>query len=257
MWWPVFFLNAARMHGCITRLGFSEAARLRDRSLDMRFAALAAGLCVGAATHAHAGSDVVLSFSFDSLLGAYDAQGPNQGVFTARAVDQPLLRTVGDFNRTSTPFGNADFPAGFVADANQADIFLEMTNTRTGPDTFSAVGSLTITDIDGDRFLTEFTGIWYNLGPGFAFFAFDPFINPRFESSDGSFNGYNGSYSLAGLTNLAGSQVPPVILGGPSFFESDFSDFAVGVFGQVIPVPGVAAMFLGPCLLVATRRRRA
>jgi hypothetical protein len=199
------------------------------------------------------GAEVVATFSYDSLLGSYDAQGPNQGVFTARAVDQPLLRTVGDFNRTISPEGNADFPAGFVADANLADIFLEMTNTRTSATTFSAVGSLTITDIDGDQFLTGFTGTWYILGPGFAFFNVDSTNNLRLESDDGFFNGYNGSWSIAGLTNLEWT-FNNVIIGGPGF-DQDFSDFAVGVSGYFVPTPPAAAALIVGLAALGSRRR--
>jgi hypothetical protein len=169
----------------------------------------------------------------------------------------PVLRSVGDFNRTIAPGGNCDFPAGYVSDANPADIVVELFNQRTGPDTFSAVGSLTITDIDGDRFLTGITGTWYSLGPGFLFFSPDAWINPRFESDDGWFNGYNGSFSLEGLTDLASpvTQVNWVIGGGS--FDSDIADFALGVSGQLVPAPGAAAMLAAVCVAGATRRRRA
>lgn len=209
---------------------------------------------VGFGVVARAGAEVVVAFSYDSLLASYDAQGPDQGVFTARAVDQPLLRTVGDFSRTIDPPGNADFPAGFVADANPADIFLEMTNTRTSATTFSAAGSLTITDIDGDRFMTEFTGTWYILGAGFAFFNTDGLINPRFESDDGVFNGYNGSWSLAGLTGVEGNLLT---LGGGPGFDTDYSDVPLGVAGQLIPTPPAAAIALLGLVPLARRRRNA
>lgn len=202
---------------------------------------------------ARAEAEVVLSFSYDSLKGTYDAQGPDQGVFTARAVDQPLFRTVGDFNRTISPEGNADFPAGFVADANLADIFLEMTNTRTSATTFSAVGSLTITDIDGDQFLTGFTGMWYILGRGFAFFSVESSSNARFESDDGLFNGYNGSWSVVGLPNLSLTW-NQFVFAGPGF-DQDFSDVAAGIFGQLIPTPPAAAIVLVGLAPLASRRR--
>ncbi len=221
----------------------------------MRSALFVAAVVSFAASVQARAADTVVSFSYDSLLGTYDAQGPNQGVFTARAVDQPLLRTVGDINRTIDPPGNADFPAGFVADANLADIYLEMTNTRTSATTFSAVGSLTITDIDGDQFLAEFTGTWYNLGPGFAFFGADGFINPRFESDDGAFNGYNGSWSLAGFSGLEGN-FANIVFGG-TWFDQDSSDFAIGVAGQLIPTPPAAALLLAGLVPFTSRRRAA
>jgi hypothetical protein len=221
----------------------------------MRSALFVAAVVSFAASVQARAADTVVSFSYDSLLAAYDAQGPNQGVFTARAVDQPLVRTVGDFSRTIDPQGNADFPAGFVADANLADIYLEMTNTRTSPTTFSAVGSLTITDIDGDHFLTSFTGTWLILAPGFAFFNADSSLNPRVESDDGSFDGYNGSWSTAGLTNLD-RVFTQIIFGGPGF-DQDFSDVAIGVSGQFIPTPPAAALLLAGLVPFTSRRRAA
>ena len=222
----------------------------------MRSALFVAAVVSFAASVQARAADTVVSFSYDSLLGTYDAQGPNQGAFTARAVDQPLLRTVGDFNRTIDPPGNADFPAGFVSDTNQADIFLQMTTTRTGASTFHAVGSLTITDLDGDRFLTDITGAFLEIAPGFNFFLPEPFINPRFESDDGFFNGYNGSWSLEGLTNLALGEQSSLLFVLPSF-NASFNDWPTGVFAQLIPTPPAAALLLAGLVPFTSRRRAA
>lgn len=219
------------------------------RALSVGVVALLAGAVQAQTTLA--------SFSYDSLSGAYVAGSPTNGVFTANAVDLPLLRTVGDFNRTVASEGNADFPAGFVTDANLADISISLpVNVTSGTTASSLGGSITITDIDGDSFTASVDGDWYNLGPGFAFFNGNltsiSFVDVG--TQDGLFNGYNGSWQM----NLPGNPLEGAIVNlvfGGQWFTQSFNDFAVGVSGQVIPTPGVAAL-LGLGGLVATRRRR-
>jgi hypothetical protein len=99
------------------------------RALSVGVVALVAGAAQAQTTLA--------SFSYDSLSGAYVAGSPTNGVFTANAVDLPVLRTVGDFNRTVASEGNADFPAGFVTDANLADISISLPVAVTGATTAS------------------------------------------------------------------------------------------------------------------------
>jgi MYXO-CTERM domain-containing protein len=219
------------------------------RALSVAVVALAAGMAQAQTTLA--------SFSYDSLSGGYVAASPANGVFTANAVDLPLLRTVGDFNRTVASEGNADFPAGFVTDANAADIMISLPVSVTSGTTASSVGgTITIVDIDGDSFTATVDGDWYNLGPGFAFFNgnLSGISFTDIGTLDGQFNGYNGSWAM----NLPGNPLEGAIVNlvfGGQWFTQSFNDFAVGVSGQVIPTPGVAAL-LGLGGLVATRRRR-
>ena len=73
---------------------------------------------------AFAGNSIVASYTYDSLSGSYVVSSPVTGVFTANATSGALLNTVGDFNRILPTSQNASFPAGFVADANPANISL-------------------------------------------------------------------------------------------------------------------------------------
>ena len=199
------------------------------------------------------------SFSYDSLAGAYTSSSPTTGVFNANAVNTAALKTVGDFNRTISTVGNANFPAGFVTDPNLADIAITMNVNVLGGGLASGAGVISITDTDGDIFSADVTGTWYDIAPGFYFFNGD-LTNITLTdngSSDGAFNGYNGSW----LMNLPGNPLTGAIVNlvfgtsNSGFFVVNFNDFAVGVSGQVVPTPGVLAL-MGLGGVAAIRRRR-
>jgi MYXO-CTERM domain-containing protein len=199
------------------------------------------------------------SFSYDSLAGGYTATSPTTGVFNATAVNTVALKTVGDFNRTVATTGNADFPAGFVADPNLADIAITMNVNVTGGGLATGGGTISITDTDGDVFSADINGTWFDIAPGFYFFNGDltNIVLTDNGVADGAFNGYNGSW----LMNLPGNPLTGAIVNlvfgtsNPGFFVNNFNDFAVGVSGQVVPTPGVLAL-VGLGGLAAARRRR-
>jgi MYXO-CTERM domain-containing protein len=199
------------------------------------------------------------SFSYDSLAGGYVPSSATTGTFTANAVNTVDLKTVGDFNRTIASTGNADFPAGFVSDLNLADISINMNVTVSAPGLASGFGNISITDTDGDVFSADITGTWYDIAPGFYFFNGDlsNIVLTDNGTSDGAFNGYSGSW----LMNLPGAPLSGAIVNlvfgtsNPGFFTNSFSDFAVGVSGQVVPTPGALAL-MGLGGLVVARRRR-
>ncbi len=215
------------------------------------------GIVLATGTVAHA-QTTLASFSYDSLSGSYVAGTPTSGVFSANAVDQPLLRTVGNFDRTIASVGNADFPAGFVNDANPANIQLSLPVAVTSGTTASTVaGQISITDIDGDVFNAVIDGDWYLLGPGFTFFNGN-LTNISFVdngAADGTFDGYSGSWVMNLPGNPLEGAIVNLVFGGTNWFVQDFNDFAVGVSGQVIPTPGAMAL-LGMGGLLAARRRR-
>jgi len=221
---------------------------------DKRFGLIVIASCC--AGHASA-ADALLSFSNDSLKASYVATDANNGVFTGRAVDQPLLRTVGNFDRAIVSVGNADFGAGFTSLPGPADIVFTTTFVRTGVDTGSSVGTLVITDFDGDRFEAGIVGTWNLLGSGFFYLNWS-MINPQIISDDGIFNGQNGSWSVAGLQLLSEQPAQPqIMLSGQTFFESSFNDVAFGISGQLIPTSGVVVVLvLGMAGLRARRSRR-
>lgn len=206
---------------------------------------------------AHAQSTLA-SFSYDSLSGTYVPSGPTTGTFTANAVDLTGLRTVGDFNRTIASSGNADFPPGFVTDVNSADISISLPVSVSGGSTASsALGTITITDIDGDTFQSQVDGDWYLLAPGFYFFNgnLTNVVLTDNGVQDGQFNGYNGAWNLSLPGNPLEGAIVNLVFGAPGWFSTGFNDFAVGVSGQIVPTPGVLGL-MGLGGLAAARRRR-
>ncbi len=217
----------------------------------------------GAAGAANA-QTVLASFSYDSLSGSYVASSPTTGNFTAAAVNGALT-TGGFFQRTVGPIGTADYPEGFVTDANPADIVLTMAINKTSATTADGFGTITITDIDGDTFVATINGVndlgtpqsegWIQIAPGFAAFS-GALSNVVFTTNDGQFNGYTGGWVLPlPADELEGAIVNLMIGGGNNFFNSNYSGRAVGVSGQLVPAPGVIAL-LGLGGLAASRRRR-
>lgn len=217
----------------------------------------------GAAGAANA-QEVLASFSYDSLSGAYVASSATTGNFTASAVNGALT-TGGFFQRTIGPIGTADFPEGFVSDANPANILLTMGINKTSATTADGLGTIVITDIDGDTFTATINGVndlgtpqtegWIQIAPGFAAFS-GALSNIVFNTDDGQFNGYTGGWSLPlPADQLEGAIVNLMIGGGSNFFNTSYSGRAVGVSGQIVPAPGVIAL-LGLGGLAAGRRRR-
>lgn len=223
------------------------------------FRTLSVAALLAVAAGAAQAQSTLASFSYDSLSGAYVPSGPTTGTFTANAVDLVGLRTVGDFNRTVASSGNADFPAGFVTDVNMADISITLPVSVTGATTAaSAVGTITITDIDGDQFTSQVDGDWYLLAPGFYFFNGN-LTNVGLAdngSLDGQFNGYNGAWNMTLPGSPLEGAIVNLVFGAPGWFNTAFDEFAVGVSGQIVPAPGVLGL-IGLGGLAAARRRRA
>lgn len=207
------------------------------------------------APHIANAQETVASFSYDSLEGGYHMLSPSTGVFTMQAVDQVGLRTVGDFSRTTSPNGNADFPSGFVSDANVADISLTL-NIQVVSSTFAtSTGALNITDIDGDTMVTSMSSDIYLLPGGFYFFANSTLAPVQFTSDDGFFNGYNGSWPIDEVLMHSNMTAIPLVFTAPGFFSQDFSQ-AMGVSGQIVPTPGSAALLVSTGLIALRSRRR-
>lgn len=202
-----------------------------------------------------ASAQVVASYSYDSLQGSFTQTSPITGNFVARAVDTPTLRTIGDFNRLDPAFINATFPAGFVTDANPADIVVNVAVTVVTPGVFATgTGSVTITDINGTTFTAGLNGFWTVTPLGLAFNA--SMVYPSFSGP--TFTGYNNSWSTNFGGPLIGAQTTVVLIqnAGANFFNSSFANQATGVTGQLIPTPASAALLAAGGLLAARRRRR-
>lgn len=205
---------------------------------------------------AFAGNSIVASYTYDSLSGSYVMGSPVTGVFNANAVSGAVLNTVGDFNRILPTSQNASFPAGFVADANPADISLTVNVTVIGVNQALGTGTLTVTDIDGDQFTTGLSGIWTRTSLGVNFNA--AMVNPVFVDNgalDGTFNGYAGGWSMDfGPGALTGANVA-LVISSTGFFNTNFSDRPVGVSGQILPTPGALALGFAGTVVVLRRRR--
>jgi len=223
------------------------------------FRAISVAAVLAIAAGAANAQSTLASFSYDSLSGTYVPSSATTGTFTANAVDITGLRTVGDFNRTIASSGNADFPAGFVTDVNMADISISLPVSVSGGTTASsALGTITITDIDGDTFTSQVDGDWYLLAPGFYFFNGN-LTNISLADNgvaDGQFNGYNGAWNMTLPGNPLEGAIVNLVFGAPGWFSTGFNDFAVGVSGQIVPAPGVLGL-IGLGGLAAARRRRA
>lgn len=208
------------------------------------------------ATGAAAQNAIVASFTYDSLSGSYTQASPITGTFNASATAGGSLNTVGDFNRLLPAFQNASFPAGFLADANVANISMTVNVTVTGINTAIGTGNLVITDIDGDQFTTGLNGIWTRTQVGINFNA--SMVNPAFVDNgaqDGTFNGYNGGWSTNfGTTSLTGASVS-LVLSTTGFFNASYSDRPVGVSGQILPSPGAVGLALIGAAVAGRRRR--
>jgi len=197
----------------------------------------------------------VASFSYNSTTGSYTQSSATTGVFNAAAVSDGTLTTAGDFNRLLPAFQNAAFPAGFVNDANFADIQLTVNVTVTSAVTALGVGQLTITDIDGDQFTTGLSGIWIRTQVGVNFNA--SMVNPTFidnGAQDGTFNGYAGGWSTNFNTaNLTGASVS-LVLSTSGFFNTNYVGRPTGISGQILPTPGTVALAMMGLAAASGRR---
>lgn len=204
-----------------------------------------------------AGNNIVASYTYDSLSGSYVMASPVAGVFSATATSGGLLNTVGDFNRLLPATQNASFPAGFVADANPANISMTVNVTVIGLNQALGTGTLTITDIDGDQFTTGLSGIWTRTIVGVNFNA--AMVNPTFVDNgaqDGTFDGYSGGWSMDfGQDALTGASVA-LVISSSGFFNTSFVDRPVGVSGQILPTPGALALGLAGTAAALRRRRQ-
>lgn len=219
-------------------------------------ALIAAGTVGGIASTASA--DVVLTFGFTDLNGQFDLGGGGPGgQFSARAVDNALLRSAGDVSRIAVPFGTAVYDDGFVSGLDPADVVLSISvfNVLGGPiPTADGVGNFSITDVDGDVMTGNIDGVWLLLAGGVFFNG--NLSNVAIASDDGTFDGpAGGSVSVSDLGILEGANT--VLFTNPigGWWDQDFREVSTQFSGELLPTPGAMAL-LGLGGLVATRRRR-
>lgn len=219
-------------------------------------AVVAAGTVGGIASTASA--DVVLTFGFTDLSGQFTRDNPGPGgQFSARAVDNAVLRSAGDVSRIVAPFGTAVYDDGFVSGLDPSDVVLSISvfNVLGGPiPTADGIGGFTITDVDGDTISGDIDGLWLLLSGGVYFNG--NLSNVVITSDDGSFDGpAGGSVATADLGTLEGANT--VLFTNPvgGWWDESFREVSTQFSGELLPTPGAMAL-LGLGGLVATRRRR-
>ncbi|MBC7835471.1 MAG: hypothetical protein H7Y88_10285, partial [Phycisphaerales bacterium] len=191
---------------------------------------------------ASADVSVVITFGFTDLNASYN-QGT--GLFSARAVDTPELRSDGNVSRLITPVGTpAHFAAGFVSGIDPADFMLSLAVTNISALTADGNGAFLITDPQGDTIGGQVSGLFVRGNSGNTFFNGDLLnVTLANTSGDGMFNGAtSGAWSMnLGAGPFSGALVQ--LFTRPSsvgFFTQDFTGIADLASGDIVPAPGAA-----------------
>lgn len=201
-----------------------------------------------------ASADIVVSYSYTDLNGAFDA---GTGIFTADAIDSALFSTGGDVSRNSSPKGSADFLTGFFG-IGASNVSIEMEVWNITATTADGAGRVVLTDFNGDTLSATFEGFWSIINPfGFMFFN-GVSIDYAFDNSsgDGTFDGSVGSFSLAGLLDRFFDGAISILLRNPGGFSDSFENRSTQADGILIPTPGTIALLGVGLTGVVTRRRR-
>lgn len=207
----------------------------------------------GLAIAGTASADVIATFGFTDLNGAYTPSSSTTGNFTANV----SLATGGDVTRVS-PASTAQFDTGFLALATSANVQVNLSVSKTSSTEATGTGTLVITDIDGDTLTADLSGLWQTPGFGVVFFS-GLMGNVYFNDNgvaDGTFNGVSGSFGmdLPGNPPYTGAFSQLYIRFSGGFFSSAFSGQTVSADGQIVPAPGALAL-VGLAGLAARRRR--
>lgn len=211
----------------------------------------------GLAIAGSASADVLASFGYTDLNGTYSPINALSGTFTANA-SSGALQTGGDVTRLAGPGGTAQFDTGFMSLATSANVQINLSVVKTAALEGTGIGTLVITDIDGDTLTADLGGLWQSPGFGIVFFSGamnNVFFNDN-GALDGTFNGVTGSFGmdLPGNPPYFGAFSQLYIRFGGGFFTSGFTGQTVSADGQIVPAPGALAL-VGIAGLVARRRR--
>jgi hypothetical protein len=234
------------------------------RAVSNRTAAILAAAAFTGLSVSAASAEVIATFGFTELNGSYnnlDVDGSGNPLYRATSVDTGSLQTRGDVTRLIPTGGTATFDTGYsstsTASYAAAISVIGFGNSRPG------VGSVTITDVDGDTLSMAVNGTW-TPGPGSTgIIYFNGLLsNVVFASNgngigDGTFNGTSGTgFSTADLTGIySGALVQLSTRPGVGFFQGNFSNVSTLVTANIVPAPGTVAL-AGIAGLVGLRRRR-
>ena len=212
-------------------------------------------MTVLAAGSSFAAADIVASYSFTDLNGSFQA---DTGLFTAFAQNDADLSSGGDVSLLTGSKGTAQYDTGFLG-LGSADVSVQFEVSNITADSADSVGIVSIVDADGDTLTASVSGSWNILNPfGFMFFngTTTDFSFTDNGDQDGSFDGVNGSFSLAGLTSALFDGAVSIILQNPGGFSGgNFDGVSTQTDGILIPTPGVLAI-AGLGLAGVTRRRK-
>jgi len=197
-----------------------------------------------------ASGQILASFSYSSLDSSFDAG--SQVLTTASG-----SASTGEFVRQLAPVGMAMFDQGdasFMMD-------LAISNVDQMAGTADGIGTITLTDLDGDTITANVAGTFTRLpiiGSVSVLFFNALMTDLTFVSDDGFFDGTVGSasvdFSSTGLETFPGALVRLEITTA-GFFTSSFSGGLAEVDGQIVPTPGTASLIALSGLIVARRRR--
>lgn len=228
---------------------------------DMRGVYLAAPVAAVSVLASAASGQTIGSFAFNALAGAYTQA--NAGMeYVAQASAGNGVMSSGSVARQDGPGGTAFFDQGFVADADDSDIVITLSVDPMSATSAGGMGTLVITDVDGDTITADLDGTWVTPFAGSNFIFYDGiFTNVKFndfgpiDGFEGQFGNNLGPNFLAG--EVTGSFSIQFLSPQPVFFGSDFNAVVTNAIGsfELVPAPGALAG-LGMGLLVSARRRR-
>lgn len=206
-----------------------------------------------------ASAEPILDFGYTSLDGDFVMTGADSGVLTAKAAAVSLgdlYNSTGYVNRIAAPAGVATFNPGFVAAADDADFNLTLNVSSITAVGAQAMGTLDITDVDGDALSMTLSGwliplagqIYFNGlidGAGFG------------GTGDGDFEGNTGQFTTAGLPGQAPYEgaLTQLVFVAQWLDQGSFSNKSTLVTGTVVPEPaGLALLVLGAAAGIIRRR---
>jgi len=203
-----------------------------------------------------AGAEVVVSYSFTDLNGSYD---DTTQVFSADAANSAALETGGDVSSLVGSKGTAQYDTGFLGlGSNDVAISFDVSNITAGG--ADSLGTIVITDADGDTLTATVEGFWTIINPfGFMFFSGTSadYAFTDNGDADGEFNGVTGSFDTAALDNIFYDGAISILLQNEGGFSSgDFREVSTQADGVLIPTPGALAIAGFGIFGMAAGRRR-
>jgi hypothetical protein len=216
----------------------------QNRSIYVAAAALVAA--VGSA----ASAQTLIDFSYNSASASYNT---GSSTLTASAVNSGAIQTSGFVRRFLPTASSANFLPG------SANFNLSLAVSGVTPTSATGVGSLTLTDANGDTITAAVNGTFFNGGSAVFFNGFLGNIALNNNSSDGNFDGASGgSFSLntSGYAPLSGSLVYLELGNAGNFFTSSFATTVTQVSGAIIPAPSALALAALAAPFARRNRRR-